>query len=404
MKRALVQRILASPQFEKSPRLQDFLLYIADREMEGDMGSLKEQAIGHAVFKRPQSYDPVADNIVRVQARHLRQKVEQYFAAEGSQEPVVLEIPKGKYVPAYLDRGEVAPVVHNGPGRFPAKVLVPAVLFCVIVGAVAWSLSGFRKTAGSGTVFWPWSEFLDRERRTVIVTADSALHYVQKFAGRPVQLQDYARPNYPQFLFPAPASREQADLMATTASMRTTSEADLVIATQLMRVFGAANDRLVVRMAREVRYRELQESNLIVIGTAIGSNPWASLFESSLNFQSAGQPKTEHPVFKNIKPLPGEQAEYVTAVRSPNAGTAFGVVALLKHPDHTGHVMLLQGATMEASEAVGIYLMDPAAAAALRKRLGAPMRSSLHFEALLQTKAVSGTATQTSVIATRLHD
>lgn len=58
---------------------------------------------------------------------------------------------------------------------------------------------------------------------------------------------------------------------------------------------------------------------------------------------------------------------------------------------------------MEASEAVGMFLMDPASAASLRKRLGVSARSDTPFEALLQTKAVTGTATQTSIVATRLH-
>src|SRR3954452_24737044 len=80
--RALVQRIEGSNTFQKSPRLREFLLFVCERYLEGDRDSLREQSIGQAVFRKPVGYDPVADNVVRVQARQLRLKLEQYFVHE----------------------------------------------------------------------------------------------------------------------------------------------------------------------------------------------------------------------------------------------------------------------------------------------------------------------------------
>ena len=51
------------------------------------------------MFGRSPGYDTAQDNLVRVQASQLRKKLQQYFAAEGRDEPVVIEIPKGSYVP-----------------------------------------------------------------------------------------------------------------------------------------------------------------------------------------------------------------------------------------------------------------------------------------------------------------
>jgi len=62
--------------------------------------------------------------------------------------------------------------------------------------------------------------------------------------------------------------------------------------------------------------------------------------------------------------------------------------------------MLIQGATMEASEGAGTFLTNRTTAAMLRDRLGAGTR---HFEVLLEMEAVSGTATLSNVIATRTH-
>ena len=83
-KHALVARILASPQFAKAPQLKQFLLFIVERAGTDDAASINEMEIGRHVLRRAQSdFDPNTDNIVRVQARHLRKKLEEYFSAEG---------------------------------------------------------------------------------------------------------------------------------------------------------------------------------------------------------------------------------------------------------------------------------------------------------------------------------
>ena len=48
----LVQRILATPDFERSPRLSDFLRYICRLTLEGRSDAISEQHIGEVVFGR----------------------------------------------------------------------------------------------------------------------------------------------------------------------------------------------------------------------------------------------------------------------------------------------------------------------------------------------------------------
>src|SRR5262245_23018169 len=84
---ALTQRIINSPHFVKSGRLQDFLLYVCRCALENRLDEISEQKNGERVFERAPDYNPTEDNIVRSQARLLRRKLEDYFAAEGEQEP-----------------------------------------------------------------------------------------------------------------------------------------------------------------------------------------------------------------------------------------------------------------------------------------------------------------------------
>ena len=81
--RAHARRVLDSESFSKAHSLRRFLAYVVDETLAGRADTLKEYAIGVEVFGRGEAFDPRADTIVRVQARRLRSKLEQYYAAAG---------------------------------------------------------------------------------------------------------------------------------------------------------------------------------------------------------------------------------------------------------------------------------------------------------------------------------
>jgi len=104
--RALVARILAGPEFQRTTRLRAFLTYVVERTLAGRTEDVSEVLIGHRVFGRSASYNPGEDSIVRTEARSLRQRLERYFSGEGAAEPVILEIPRGGYLPVFRPRPE----------------------------------------------------------------------------------------------------------------------------------------------------------------------------------------------------------------------------------------------------------------------------------------------------------
>lgn len=103
---ALVRRVASSSVFEKSPRLKAFFLHVCQCALENKPEAATEQQIGFRVYERPPGYNPNEDNIVRSQARLLRMKLEHYFTNEGKDEPVVITIPKGRYLPVFEGRSE----------------------------------------------------------------------------------------------------------------------------------------------------------------------------------------------------------------------------------------------------------------------------------------------------------
>ena len=87
--------MVAGPQFARAPHLRGFLLFVSERLLTGRLAEINEYEIGREVLGRRATFNPHEDNIVRVQARHLRAKLEQHFAAEGKDEPVIVTIPRG---------------------------------------------------------------------------------------------------------------------------------------------------------------------------------------------------------------------------------------------------------------------------------------------------------------------
>ena len=97
-------RILASPGFAKARQLRTFLSFLVEKTLAGDTENLKEYSIAVQVFGRDESFDPTADNIVRVEARRLRTRLAEYYASDGRFDPLLIDIPKGTYIPQFSTR------------------------------------------------------------------------------------------------------------------------------------------------------------------------------------------------------------------------------------------------------------------------------------------------------------
>jgi hypothetical protein len=104
---AAVDRIRKSSALSGCQRLVQLLRFVVYATLEGEATHIKETTIGVAVFGRCPDYDPKVDTIVRSQAWRLRSKLKKYYATEGAQDPIVIELPIGHYVPAFYVRDEV---------------------------------------------------------------------------------------------------------------------------------------------------------------------------------------------------------------------------------------------------------------------------------------------------------
>jgi len=100
-----LDRVRRSQTMRSCHRLIQLLTFVVDATLKGEAGHLKETTIGVFVFGRAPDYDPKADTIVRSQARRLRARLKQYYQSEGSLDPLLIEIPLGRYIPVFSQRG-----------------------------------------------------------------------------------------------------------------------------------------------------------------------------------------------------------------------------------------------------------------------------------------------------------
>lgn len=102
-----VERILASEKFARSKRLRSLLRFTVAQTLQGNGDMLKEYVIGTEVLKKPDSYDPRSDSLVRVLASRLRVKLKEYYRDGGGESQLVIEFPKGKYIPRFQRREQL---------------------------------------------------------------------------------------------------------------------------------------------------------------------------------------------------------------------------------------------------------------------------------------------------------
>jgi Tol biopolymer transport system component len=137
---AELARIVASQTFARSGRLSRFLQFVVAAAMEGRTEDLKEYSIALEVFDRPASYDPQIDSLVRVEASRLRARLKEYYASEGQNDLIRIDIPKGSYAPVFGERS--APVTEHPASGWRRRSIIPAAAVAVI--AIGWLASGLR--------------------------------------------------------------------------------------------------------------------------------------------------------------------------------------------------------------------------------------------------------------------
>ena len=102
--REAMERVLSSRCFARSEGLSRLLRFLVERQLDGRASEIKESLIGVDVYGRSPDYDPKLDSTVRSEMAGLRARLSKYYSTEARQDLLMIELPKGGYVPSFRQR------------------------------------------------------------------------------------------------------------------------------------------------------------------------------------------------------------------------------------------------------------------------------------------------------------
>jgi hypothetical protein len=169
--RIQIQRIVSSKAFKTSEVHRNLFNYLADKSIAGEAHNLKEYTVGLDVFGKPASYDPRQESVVRMHVGRLRQKLAEYYRTEGTDDPVIVDLPKGGFALTFETRPApiapppvevVTPVALPlpEPRRFSLReVALAAALLLALVAAtyLGVRLSSVQKAETAAPAPGPWT-------------------------------------------------------------------------------------------------------------------------------------------------------------------------------------------------------------------------------------------------------
>ena len=408
---SLLDRVNASPELGRAPRLRQLLAYLCEKSLADPGIPLGEERIGVEVFGRPQGYDTASDTIVRVQVSQLRRKLEHYFLSTGAAEPVVIDLPKRSYSPIFRPRGQTPPEKEGAdavktPKRWKIVSLCLGLLLVVCCASAGWlALENWRLrdrlAMGRGrTPFRDhfWSQVFPANRQTQVVTSDGNAMMLCDYLGRTLTPSEYIGSSYPTALIDSQVrDASTREILKGITDNFLTNMPDLRVASRLSLIAAAAGGRLNIVFARDFRYQAQTADNLILLSHR-KANPWVSLFEERMNFRYDFDAREYRASVVNLAPEPGEEARYPVEW----GAQTYALIAHLRKRVGEGTVLLLEGTDIGAVEAGCDLLTDETRIRSLYGRLGIrPEGPVPEFEVLLRAKQLRSSVRDYVVVAHR---
>jgi hypothetical protein len=350
-----VERIVHSEEFRNSEVLRRLLLYLCEKAALGEADHLKEYTVAIEGLGKPATYDPQHNSAVRIQVGRLRQKLADYYRAEGKVDPVLIDLPKGRFRLLWERRDtqvdliptEVAPAeshlktaeAADAIGRHrPMGVIVLVGSVCLIAGVALASLLGlYTRSHTPETLAVPgwtpaleslWAPFINSNRQLIVSIEDPLFVELRSNPGayfRDRSLNDW------QDVLNSPAVHKLTSTLKNTdlqPSRYYTAFGEVEASFLLGKLLGTRAPVFSLVKSSQITWQQLADNNVVFIGV-----------ENLFFDQTKGLPIEPQliPVLEGIRnphPAPGEPAvfvdQYTTAPKEQ--GVIYALVTHLPGP------------------------------------------------------------------------
>ena len=397
-----IDKLTKSHSLHTSESLCKLLRYLAEHSLDHPGTALKEYQIATEVLGRPVGFDPQSDSTVRVQAGRLRVKLAEYYANEGVDDAIIVEIPKGSYALTFHLRptkagAQPATLVLESEARnkdvppstrgWAIAVFVLSVLLAATISTTAILLSQRIRTATSQPI--PavyqtlWNRFLTGPEPPWVIFSNGS------FVGRPETGMRYFNP----------ASDTRAFILD-----HYTGVGEVLAIHQLDRVFALLNRPIGVKRGALFSLDDAKNNDLIFVGSP------------SENLTLLDIPGTQEFIFQrldsgprkgdlgvlNVHPLLGEPKMFLATPANQPTTEDYAVVSLLPGLDPSRSILILAGNSTFGTQAAVEYVCREDSIKELLQRLKVTKASELKpFEALLHVKIAHGVPVMTDLVSVR---
>jgi hypothetical protein len=397
-----IDRLTGSSVLHGSESLCKLLKYLGKHAVDEPGVPLKEYQIATEVFGRPSDFDPQTDSTIRVQAGRLRTKLSEYYASEGVTDRIVVELPRGTYIPAFHDRQ-----ASNGNSRSQVleetnvtpdpsrRWMVASIAACILLIIALAEIANLLQLRSSGTLTTSatesvarsfqllWGPFVDGPQEPWVIFSNAA------FVGRPESGIRYFDP-----------ARDSGSHVFD----HYTGVGEVIAIHNLDQVFALLHRQIRVKRGSLFSLDDARNNDLIFVGSP------------SENLTLQDIPGTQEFVFQRITtgprkgdlavvnehPQGGEPIQVLSTVSTLPLTEDYAVIAYMPGLNRARSVMILAGITTIGTQAGVEYVCREDSVKELLGRLGVLKVDDMKpFEALLRVKVARGVPVETTLVAVR---
>jgi hypothetical protein len=401
---AQIDRLLNSHVLHGSESLCKLLRYLAEHALDHPGSALKEYQIATEVFGRSPNFDPQSDSTIRVQAGRLRLKIAEYYASEGADEPILVEIPKGTYVVSFHRRepsvarqqsvsnlGLRGNVVSEGntEGKWKIASLVLLGLLIVAAATMAWLLGRGPRATGQAPEPVPsafatfWKTFVDGPEEPWVIFSNGA------FVGRPETGMRYFDP-----------ARDSHDEILE----HYTGVGEVLAIHALDHTFGLLRRQIRVKRGSLLSLDDVKNNDMIFVGSP-AENLTLREIPSTQDFvfhNLDSGPRKGDLAIVNVHPESGESQSWIGTPSHAHLIEDYSIIALVHGLNPSKSVLILAGTTTLGTQAAVEFVCQQDSLEELLRRLQVPNGGELKpFEAVLRVKVTRGVPVESDIVAIR---
>jgi len=400
---AQIEKIANSSLLHGAESLCKLLRYLARTAVDHPGVHLKEYQIATEVFGRSSDFDPQMDSTVRVQVGRLRQKLHEYYSAEGINDPVLVDLPKGSYALGLHHRTQLTAAKEGGPQAVPLQpternvrnwTLAVVVLSLLLAGAIAMivvqRIGGGRSAAAEAAENYSpaafrifWKPFLSGPEEPWVVFSNAS------FVGRPetgMRYLDPTRDLHPKILD------------------HYTGVGEVLAIHDLDHVFAILHRKIRVKRGSLLSLDDVKNNDLIFVGSPAEN---LTLRDIPNTTEFVFRRLTEGPrkgdlAIVSVHPQPGESKEFLGTPNHLQLTDDYAVVALVRGLNPARSVLILAGTTTLGTQAAVEYVCRQSFVEQLLLRLSVSATGEVEpFEAVLHVKVTRGVPIESELVALR---